>query len=452
MTFNARVERMCAIFGMIGGHETHKAFQAFELLSHRGADDKVVFEDGETFLGLHRLAITGVDQDTSSYHREDHRTILFNGEIYNYQSLAETLNISVSNEIALLHAAYEHWGDDFVHHLRGMFAIAIIEKEEVKLFRDPFGKKPLFYALDEDRFIFASEMKAIHAVLPWHFEKQKIPTYFSFQTVLAPCTFDRNIFQVNAGEMVRFSRIDKELSCHVYDQLLEEKGVVHSDEDAVENLEKALLESISLRIPQEVTFGCLLSGGVDSSLVSAMVAKHQKIDTFSLGYEGYEKYDERPFAQTVATHLGTRHHEILLKKEDFFHTVDEVVALLDEPIADPAMVPLYFLMQAVKKKGFKVVLTGDGSDELFMGYRAYKEFYALEGLKSFQFKGWMQHYLKTHFSMHKEWEWHKRVFEESLLFRSSAELFTDLQQNRLLRMNIKDNHSVEALQQHRATF
>ncbi len=141
-----------------------------------------------------------------------------------------------------------------------------------------------------------------------------------------------------------------------------------------------------------------------------------------------------------------------LVKTDFLQTIEEVVSSLDEPLADPAMLPLYHLMKEVNKEGFKVVLTGDGSDELFMGYRTYKEFYDLEQAKELKFKGWLQHYFKSHFSMHKEWEWYKRIFEESMLFRSTAEVFTDLQQNRLLRMNVKDNLSLKALEPYKKEF
>ena len=443
---------MCAIFGIIGKHERQKAYEAFTLLSHRGADDEIVFENTDAFLGLYRLRITATDQDISSHYAKNNCTILFNGEIYNYQTLAEELNLFFTSEVALLHAAYQHWGDGFVSHLRGMFAIAIIEAHTVKLFRDPFGKKPLYFTYDEQRFIFSSEMKAIHTLLPWVFQKEDIPTYFSFQTILSPKTFDKHIFQVCAGEIVCFSLRDKSLSRAMHWCMLNKPVTIYSEDEALVLLQNALLNSVALRIPREVPFACLLSGGVDSSLVAAMVCEHEKIDTFCLGYEGYEKYDERAFAQRVASHIGSRHHEVILSKEDFFQTVDEVINGLDEPIADPAMIPLYFLMRQLKKEGFKVVLTGDGSDELFMGYRTYKELYALESLKSFEFKGWMQRYLKSNFSMHKEWEWYKRVFESTLLFRSTAELFTDLQQNRLLRMNVKDNHSTQALQEYVAMF
>jgi len=378
--------------------------------------------------------------------------ILFNGEIYNYEVLGEELQVHKPSELAVLYEAYRVWGDDLVRHLRGMFAIAIIEETQVKLFRDPFGKKPIYYSLDTQRFIFASEMKAIHPLIPLTFDRRILTQYLSFQTPLSPQTFDRHIHQVDAGEMLTFTLDTQKIEKQKYYTPFSEAQTISEQGKAEEKLEKTLLKSVSLRLPKEVKFACLLSGGVDSSLIAAMASLKQRVHTFSIGYEGYEKYDERPFAKRVAEHINANHHEVLFSQADFLQTIEEVVTSLDEPLADPAMLPLYHLMKAVHKEGFKVVLTGDGSDELFMGYRTYKEFYDLEQAKGIEFKGWLQHYFKSHFSMHKEWEWYKRVFEESTLFRSTAEIFTDLQQNRLLRMNVKDNHSLNALASYKEEF
>ncbi len=443
---------MCAIFGIIGTYEEEKAKEAFQSLAHRGIDAHYTSVDEHCFLGVHRLAITHVTKTLTQIYAHDGLQILFNGEIYNYEVLAVELQLPLPNETDVLYAAYMKWGDDFVTHLRGMFAIAIIEEAQVKLFRDPFGKKPIYYTLDAQRFIFSSEMKAIHSLIPLTFDRQILTQYLSFQTPLSPQTFDRHIHQVDAGEMLTFTLEGKRLKRKKYYTPLTKTQVIEKEERAVEALEKALLESVSLRLPKEVKFACLLSGGVDSSLISAIASLEQRVHTFSIGYEGYEKYDERPFAKVVAEHINSNHHEVLFSKADFLQTIEDVVTSLDEPLADPAMLPLYHLMKAVNKEGFKVVLTGDGSDELFMGYRTYKEFYDLEQAKELEFKGWLQHYFKSHFSMHKEWEWYKRVFEESLLFRSTAEIFTDLQQNRLLRMNVKDNHSLKALLPYKEEF
>ena len=442
---------MCAIFGIVGEYEPEKAQKAFQTLAHRGADATCSLMHERCFLGLHRLAVTDINTATQiySYHGLH---ILFNGEIYNYQTLSKDLDLEAANERDVLYAAYRKWGDNFVLHFRGMYAIAIIEESEVKLFRDPFGKKPLYYALDEKRFIFSSEMKAIHEILALRFNKSILTHYLSFQAPLSPHTFDRDIYQVDTGEMVTFALGEGKVKKRKYYTPLAGVETIIEEAEAATALENALFESVKLRLPKEVKFACLLSGGLDSSLISAMASQVQKVDTFSIGYEGYEKYDERPFATIVAEHIGSIHHEVLFSKRDFLDTIEEVVNSLDEPLADPAMLPLYYLMKEVNKKGFKVVLTGDGSDELFMGYRTYKEFYDLEKAKELNFKGWLQHYFRSHFSMHKEWEWYKRIFEESTVFRSTAELFTDLQQNRLLRMNVKDNTSLRAITPYKEEF
>lgn len=437
---------MCAIFGIIGTYEEVKAKEAFQSLAHRGIDAHYTSVNEHCFLGVHRLAVTDVTKTPTQIMKRNGIQILFNGEIYNYEVLAVELQLPLPSEIDVLYAAYRVWGDEFVTHLRGMFAITIIEEAQVKLFRDPFGKKPIYYTLDDQRFIFSSEMKAIHSLIPLTFDRQILTQYLSFQTPLSPQTFDRHIHQVDAGEMVTFTVDSQKIEKQKYYRPFSETQTISSQEKAEEKLEKALLESVSLRLPKEVRFACLLSGGVDSSLISAIASLEQKVHTFSIGYEKYEKYDERPFAKVVAEHIDAIHHEVLFSQADFLRTIEDVVASLDEPLADPAMLPLYHLMKAVNKEGFKVVLTGDGSDELFMGYRTYKEFYDLEQAKELEFKGWLQHYFKSHFSMHKEWEWYKRVFEGSLLFRSTAEVFSDLQQNRLLRMNVKDNTSLKALE------
>ena len=443
---------MCAIFGIIGTYEKEEAQKAFQTLAHRGIDANYTSVNDHCFLGVHRLAVTHVTKTPTQIFNNNGLQILFNGEIYNYQLLAEELHLHEASEIDVLYAAYLNWGDNFVTHLRGMFAIAIIDASQVKLFRDPFGKKPLFYTFNEKRLIFASEMKDIHALMPLTFDRQILTQYLSFQTPLSPQTFDRHIHQVDAGEMLTFTLGEQKVKKKKYYTPLNKTQPIVEKEKAEETLENVLLESVALRLPKEVKFACLLSGGVDSSLISAMASLEQKVHTFSIGYEGYEKYDERPFAKAVSEHIDSIHHEVVFSKIDFLQAIEEVVSSLDEPLADPAMLPLYHLMKEVNKEGFKVVLTGDGSDELFMGYRTYKEFYDLEKAKDLKFKGWLQHYFKSHFSMHKEWEWYKRVFEESMLFRSTAEVFTDLQQNRLLRMNVKDNHSLKALAPYKEEF
>lgn len=444
---------MCAIFGIVGTYNHLKAQKAFECLGHRGTDESRTIQKPSLFLGIHRLAITDIHTPSLQPIEEDGVFFLMNGEIYNYQTLAQELGAVCQNDTEAAFYAYKKWGDAFVEHLRGMFAIAIIEKESVKLFRDPFGKKPLYYAYDKERVIFASELKAILSLKPLRFDRVIIPQYLSYQAPIAPHTFDKESRQVEAGSMVRFDTKTAALETKKYFFPLAASPVVlHDEKTAIQAVKQKLLESVALRMPAELECGALLSGGLDSSLIAAMASRHQKIHTFSIGYEGYGQYDERPYAASAAEYIGSVHHEISFGKEDFLQSIDEVIRILDEPLGDPAMLPLYHLMKTIQKEGIKVVLTGDGSDELFLGYKTYKEYLDLEQAKALKYKNWLRNYFKSHYSDNKEWEWYKRIFEESTLFRSTAEVFTDLQQNRLLRMNVRDNDSLKALAPYQEEF
>lgn len=444
---------MCAIFGIVGTYNHLKAQKAFECLGHRGTDESRTIQKPSLFLGIHRLAITDIHTLSVQPIEEDGVFFLMNGEIYNYQTLAQELGAVCQNDTEAAFYAYKKWGDAFVEHLRGMFAIAIIEKESVKLFRDPFGKKPLYYAYDKERVIFASELKAILSLKPLRFDRVIIPQYLSYQAPIAPHTFDKESRQVEAGSMVRFDTKTAALETKKYFFPLAASPVVlHDEKTAIQAVKQKLLESVALRMPVELECGALLSGGLDSSLIAAMASRHQKIHTFSIGYEGYGQYDERPYAASAAEYIGSMHHEISFGKEDFLQSIDEVIRILDEPLGDPAMLPLYHLMKTIQKEGIKVVLTGDGSDELFLGYKTYKEYLDLEQANSLKYKNWLLNYFKSHYSENKEWEWYKRIFEESTLFRSTAEVFTDLQQNRLLRMNVRDNDSLKVLAPYQEEF
>lgn len=444
--------KVCAIFGIVGKYDQYEAKKAFGFLAHRGIDESKTIQSAHTFLGVHRLAITDRHRPMVQPIEENGTFFLMNGEIYNYQTLAQELGVACQNDTEAAFHAYKKWGDAFVEHLRGMFAIAIIEKESVKLFRDPFGKKPLYYAYDKERVIFASELKAILSLKPLRFDRAIIPQYLSYQSPIAPHTFDKEIRQAEAGSMVCFDMKNATFQTKYYYLPLETLVILHDEKTAIQTVKQKLLESVALRMPAELECGALLSGGLDSSLIAAMASRHQKIYTFSIGYEGYGQYDERPYAASVAEYIGSMHHEISFGKEDFLQSIDEVIQILDEPLGDPAMLPLYHLMKRVQKEGIKVVLTGDGSDELFLGYKTYKEYLDLEQAKALKYKNWLRNYFKSHYSDNKEWEWYKRIFEESTLFRSTAEVFTDLQQNRLLRMNVRDNDSLKVLAKYQEEF
>jgi len=442
---------MCVLFGIVGKYDLLQAQKAFEALTHRGVDEHHAITNEHYFLGVHRLAITALHTPHIQPIWEEEILFAMNGELYNHRALAQELGIKGHSDTQVAFAAYRQWGDRFVEKLRGRFAITIIEENNVKLFRDPFGKKPLYYTIKNEQIIFASELKAIHALKPLEFDREIIPCYLSYQAAVAPSTFDKNIFQVAAGCQITITKT-REVSTHRYFTVLDTPVRLHTAREAIDQMHQKLKKSVTLRLPSEVKYGALLSGGLDSSLIAALATSQGPLHTFSIGYEGYAQHDERPYAAEVAEHIGSKHHAYSFTQKDFIESLEQVLAILDEPFADPAMVPLFYLMQQIRQEGVKVVLTGDGSDELFLGYRTYKEYLDIEQLSALKYKNWLKAYLKSHFSMHKEWEWYKRILEEKTLFRSSAELFTDLQQNRLLKRNIKDHHSLDRIASYRQAF
>jgi len=197
----------------------------------------------------------------------------------------------------------------------------------------------------------------------------------------------------------------------------------------------------------------LLSGGLDSAMICAIAAQQgKKLPVFTLGYDEYGAYDERTNAAITAKYLGLEHTEVIISQNDFDTHLDELLIHMDEPLNDPAALPLYLLMKKIAADGYKVVLSGEGSDELFLGYRQYFEYLDIEKAASLHHKNWLKKYFHSHFSMNREWEWYKRVFDETLLFRTSGEKFTDLQQNKLFRRNVRDNESLRFLQKYRDKF
>ncbi len=435
---------MCAIFGIVGSYDISRAKNSFEMLAHRGEDDSAFVANENYFFGIHRLAITSFGENIDQPFVDGKYIVVFNGEIYNYKELALALDIDASSEAKVILESYKFWGDSFVEHINGMYAIAIYDGDVLKLFRDNVGKKPLFYSLQKDAFWFASEIKALEHGSK--IDKKAILPYLSFQTTLSPNTFYTDIFSLSAGSFVTFKYGEIIIKSHF--SPLNNKIIYTNSKDASNAIEDALIESVSKRIPDSnIPWGALLSGGIDSSLVAAMASKHQKVDTFCIGYEDrFASYDERGYASKVAKHIGSDHHEAILTKDKFFNALASIEEFSEQPLADPAQIPLFVLLKEVKMHGKRVVLTGDGSDELFLGYKTYKEYLDIEQASQLKYKNWLNGFLRSHYSPNKEWEWYKRIFGDSLLFRSTAELFTDLQQNRLLKQNVKDDNSLHYLE------
>jgi len=445
---------MCAIFGIIGEYNETQAKYALSRLSHRGPDYCGLVQTKNLFFAHQRLSI--LDVDARSHQPLKYKNILlsFNGEIYNFKELKAELDypFQTQSDTEVIVAAYMKWGIDFVQHLRGMFAITLLDGETLYLFRDRLGKKPLFY-IHNTAFIFASEIKALTPFLhKTQMNDDALMSYLSFLAPTPPHTFYKGINKLAAGEFLTYK--DGRVEVKRYFDLLDTKpNIIRDKEEAIYTLEKLLDESISIRLNADVPMASLLSGGIDSATINAYALKNGvKLNTYTLGYKEYAKYDERQNAKESAAFLGVTNTQVEISQDDFINASDKVFDLLDEPLNDPAAIPLYLLFKKIKEDDYKVVMSGEGSDELFLGYRQYFEYLDIEGASNLAHKNWLKKYFRANFSMNREWEWYKRIFDDTLLFRTSGDKFTDLQKNNLMRRNVKDNEALKYLQPYRDKF
>ena len=445
---------MCAVFGILGEYDETQAKYALSRLTHRGPDYCGVVQKNNLFFAHQRLTI--LDSHSRSHQPLKHKNILlsFNGEIYNFKELRSELEheFQTQSDTEVIIAAYLKWGVDFVQHLRGMFAIALLDNETLYLFRDRLGKKPLFY-MEGAAFIFSSEIKALTPFLnKMQMNDDALMSYLSFLAPTPPHTFYKGINKLAAGEFLTYKNGKVEVKRY-FDLLDTKPNIITDRDEAVYTLEKLLHESISMRLNADVPMASLLSGGIDSATINAYAIKHGvRLNTYTLGYKEFTKYDERENARESAVSLGINNTQVEISQDDFINASDKVFDALDEPLNDPAAVPLYLLFEKIKADDYKVVMSGEGSDELFLGYRQYFEYLDIEGASNLAHKNWLKKYFRSNFSMNREWEWYKRIFDETLLFRTSGDKFTDLQKNNLMRRNVKDNESLKYLKPYRERF
>lgn len=441
---------MCAIFGIIGDYHAACAKSALAKLAHRGPDYCGIVEKERLFFAHSRLAIRQLGDHAHQPLERDAILLGFNGEIYNYGEIAELLGIPQATEVETVLAAYRRWGVEFVQHLRGMFAIAIYDNGTLHLLRDRLGKKPLFFAQLANSFVFASELKAIVPLLPSiRMNDDAMMAYLSFLAPTAPHTFFQGVEKLAPGEMLTYT--NGTVSRREYYSLLDAAPV--EDAEAPAQIEAKLFESVQLRLDADVPVCALLSGGIDSAAINAAALKlGHPLQTFTLGFKDFGRYDESAAATETARLLGLKHRKVIIGRDDFIDAIDPVMDALDEPLGDPAAIPLYLLFGAIKKEGYRVVLSGEGGDELFLGYRQYFDYLDIEQLAMLRRKAWLKKYFHGHFSINREWEWYKRAFDGTLLFRGAGEKFTDLQKNRLMKRNVRDEDGLRFVQPERERF
>jgi asparagine synthase (glutamine-hydrolysing) len=381
---------MCGITGFIDLWNTSDARGAEErahvldamcrVIRHRGPDDQgVMLRDGVA-LGMRRLSIIDLPGGHQPISNEDGAvTIVFNGEIYNYRELQTLLQarghrFATNSDTETIVHAYEEFGTSCLNHLRGMFAFAIWDDGEKKLFiaRDRVGKKPLYYSVTRSgTLVFGSELKSLleHPDVTREINPRALDAYFSLGYVPDPISIFANIEKLPPGHHLTFScgRLTIE---RYWDFSYESNGNGHSPSDYLDELRALLDEAVKLRLVSDVPLGAFLSGGIDSSTVVALMARHmdQPVKTFSIGFNE-DSYNELKYARLTAKKLGTEHHEFLVTP-DICDVVDQLTWHFDEPFADSSAIPTY-VVSKLAREHVKVVLTGDGGDELFAGYSRY---------------------------------------------------------------------------------
>ena len=446
---------MCAIFGILGEYDEAKAKYTLGLLGHRGPDYCGIEATKNLFFAHQRLSIVDTHHRAHQPLKYEDILLSFNGEIYNYEELRETTPFAykTQSDTEVILALYLKHGEDFVKYLRGMFAIAIYDKGKLLLYRDRLGKKPLFYLQNSSQFIFASEIKALKPFLTkTEMNMDAMLSYLSYLAPTSPHTFYKGIQKLAPSEYLVFEHGSYEVKRY-FDLLDTTPNQITSEDEAITKIEALLEESILLRTKSNQPIATLLSGGIDSATINYFAKKNGvEVQSYSLGFSEYQKYDELREAQESAKLLGIKNRAIITTKERFIERIDPTLDALDEPLNDPAAIPLSLLFDAISVDGHKIAISGEGSDELFLGYRQYFEYIELEKAKGLYHANWLKKYFRSNFTMHREWEWYKRAFENEVIFRCSSEKFTDMQKNLLLRRNIRDGESMAYLQKDRERF
>jgi len=351
-------------------------------LEHRGPDDEGYFIDGNVGLALKRLSIIDLVTGHQPVHNEDKSIcVVNNGEIYNFQELRGKLKdaghkfYTKSDTEVIVHL-YEEFGDDFVNQLNGMFACAVWDAKRKRLIlaRDRIGIKPLYYTEVPDGIIFASELKAllIHPDVKKEIDLVALDAYLALEYVPAPLSIFKGIRKLSGGHMLIADGNGVGLRRWWKPNYHTRKERVPSEKEAEEEIERLLRDSIRLRLIADVPLGVFLSGGIDSTTITALAQQvsGRQMKTFNIGFTD-KSFDESRYARHAARVLGTEHYEDILTPEKVLELVPKVADLIDEPFADPSIFPTY-LVSKFARKHVKVVLSGEGGDELFAGYPTYQ--------------------------------------------------------------------------------
>lgn len=375
---------MCGFVGFIDENDQtydHRAaiVAMADAIAHRGPDSEGYFEDGRAALGFRRLAIIDLAGANQPLYNENRSLVLvFNGEIYNYRELRRQLiaaghAFSTQGDAEVVLHGFEQWGEAVLDRLRGMFAFALYDTATGELFcaRDAFGIKPLYYAAEGDRILFGSEIKGLlaHPHARRSQNERRLAHWLCMEYLPDEETLFEGVRKLPAGHWLRWRNGRAERGRWFVPRFAPDAG--RSLEESAEAIEAALRESVAAHAIADVDVGCFLSAGVDSSLVAREAARIMEARTFTIGW-GEGRFSELEAAATFARATGLPNEGRILDAEQFFASVPAVQYAMDEPLPNPSAVPLYHLC-AMAAESAKVVLSGEGADELFGGYPYYQE-------------------------------------------------------------------------------
>lgn len=435
-----------------------------DTMMHRGPDGGEIWIDENERIGLAHRRLSIIDLSvTASQPMSNHNNsiwVVFNGEIYNHLDIRKELRetgkytwkTDHSDTEVIIHA-YEEWGIDFVHKLRGMFAIALWDGRNRDLFliRDRIGVKPLYYSYQNNRLVFASEIKAIlqDTTIERKINETSFYHYLSFMTTPAPDTLFEGIKKLSPATWIKFNHDFGKTEEKKYWDIWDNAGkkTFSDEEEITRNLSTDLRTAVQLRKVSDVPVGVFLSGGIDSSTNAVLFSEGEdsKVKAFSIGYKGeYDSYkNELNYAQKMAEFAGAEYYEKLLDIDDLMNFLPLMVHLQDEPIADPVCVPVYYVSKLAREKGVIVCQVGEGADELFWGYPTWKIKWNLQKVANIPVPRFLKKMMLKGLKLAGKDTTHayealRRNVNKQPIFWGGADIFTHEQKKKILSDRLKD--------------
>lgn len=367
---------MCGIAGIYFFNNNQslqpdKVQKTLSALQHRGPDHQNHFTFKKCTLFHARLSILDLSPASNQPFIEDHKQkgLIFNGEIFNYKDLKQNLGtLKTTGDVEVLYNLFNNEGNTCLYKLNGFFSFAFYDsqKDELNVVRDRFGVKPLYYFLDNEKLAFASELRPLLQLIGKQtLNNNALNTYLRLNYISGKETVFNNVYRLLPGELIEVK--NNQVNVRSWYEIPQDKP-----ENSIQDI---LSDAVKIRLNADVAVGSFLSGGIDSSIISALAKQHHNnIHTFSIGFADEPYFDETHYAEMVAKHIGSNHHVFKLKNTDFLNNIHPFLNCIDEPFADSSALNVYILSQYTKQH-VKVALSGDGADELFMGYNKHKAEY-----------------------------------------------------------------------------